>query len=192
MVDDRDTGEHFFDVLPDQVKGEVRVSASRIAYLTAQIDFLDREVARYRQIVETERIRYATEITELELAADCRSDDEARRFRAQTKTLHDSYRSRLGAQQIEHDEALSASVAAHHRELEAERKRYEDTAARTLPRLADAYATNRARSTIAITESPGGGKRPDYVIACGGPRTRAARPVGADCHSATRRASVPR
>lgn len=130
MADDGDAAEGFLDAPSERPHREVRVSAGRLADLSTQIEFLDGEVARYRQLVETERIRHATEITELELAADSRIDDQARRFRLQTKTLHDAYRSQLAAQQIEHEEALSAQVAEHAELLAAERRRYEEMSTR--------------------------------------------------------------
>lgn len=125
MIDDRDTGEHFLDVLAERPPTALHVSAARVADLATQIEFLDSEVARYRRLIEAERIRHATELAELRLDADSRVDEERRKARVEKESLLDTQRRQLSALQLEHEAALSSLVTEHADALAAERRRYE-------------------------------------------------------------------
>lgn len=153
MPDDRDTGEHFIGSLVERPEGEVQVSARRIADLATQIDFLDLEVSRYRQMLEAERISHATELGEIQLDADTRLDEERRKFRNQAKTIHDSYRALLADQQIEFERVLSEATASHERVLIAERSRYESIVDEQRSRHESVLDSSRRQSIDEVTSS---------------------------------------
>lgn len=129
MTDDRDTGEHFLDLLAERPPTGLHVSASRVADLATQIEFLEREGVRYRRLIEAERIRHATELADLQLDADSRVDDERRKARTEREALLEAQHRRLATLQIEHETALSALLTAHADALATERRRYESMSA---------------------------------------------------------------
>jgi hypothetical protein len=127
VTDSRDTGEHFLGPLTDQPGSGAQVSARRVADLSTQLRFLDREIGRYRDLLEQERIRHATEMANLQLESDTRLDEMRREERARSTALHDSYRALLSERQIEFEQSLSEAAATNAAELANERNRYHQT-----------------------------------------------------------------
>jgi len=127
MTNAPDTGEHFLGPLEADDESAAQSTARRVADLSTQIDFLDREIARYRELLERERIRHSTEFANLQLETDHRLDEIRRNERLQTQNLHDSYRKLLSERQVEFEAAISEAAAASAAELSEERRRYEET-----------------------------------------------------------------
>lgn len=100
--------------------------ARRIADLTSQIDFLNNEVARYRELLETERIRHATELANQQLATDGKVDAIRRDTRLELQAVHASYRNLMTEQQLEYEEALSAAAAESASALQEEQDRHQE------------------------------------------------------------------
>jgi hypothetical protein len=123
-TDALDTGEHVTGALDNEHDGLAQISASRLTDLAVQIDFLDREVTRYRGLVEHERIRHSTELADLQLDADTKLDEMRSEERQHSQSLHDSYRSLLSERQVEFEQLLSAASAANATDLTDERHRH--------------------------------------------------------------------
>jgi len=153
MTDTRDTGEHFLAPAWAEDDKEAKSSARRIADLTAQVNFLDKEIARYREVLEHDRIRSATEIGEVKLAADTRFDNLRREERRQSQALHDSYRSLLNERQMEFEAALSKSAAENAAALAAERSRFEEALAHEKVRREEALDAGRRQTIEEVNSS---------------------------------------
>ena len=153
MVDERDTGEHFIGPIGDEPELNVQISARRVADLTSQIEFLDREIARYRQLVEAERIRHATELADLQLETDTEIDRLRREERLETQALHDSYRSLMNERQIEHEQALSKATASSAAAVAQERERYDQLLARERGRRDVLLEAGRKQAVEELSES---------------------------------------
>jgi len=126
MGDSRTTGEHFFGNLASQpVPLSAEGASRRIADLEAQMEFLDREIARYRSLIESERIKHSTEMANHQLQSDTRLDNLRREQRGEIHLLHESYRSKLSNRQVESEERLSKAAAEAAKDLAAERERHE-------------------------------------------------------------------
>lgn len=147
MTDTNDTGEHFLAPAWAAGDGDDKSSARRIADLSAQIAFLDQEAARYRELLENDRIRNATKIGELKLAADTRFDNLRREERNRSQALHDSYRTLLNERQMEFEAALTKASAESAAALAEERGRFEEILASEKSRREEALDAIR-RQTI--------------------------------------------
>ena len=153
MVDERDTGEHFIGPIGDESELNVQISARRVADLASQIEFLDREIARYRELLETERIRHATEIADLQLKTDTEIDQLRREERLETQALHDSYRTLMNERQIEHEQALSKAAASSAAAVGNERERYDQLLARERSRRDVLLEAGRNQAVEELSES---------------------------------------
>lgn len=152
-TDTRDTGEHFLGALDQEPDGLAQISARRLADLATQIDFLDREVARYRELLEHERIRHSTELADLQLEADTRLDELRREERHQTQALHDSYRALLSERQIDFENALSAAASASASDLADERRRHQEILDREHSRRDAILEASRRQAIEEINEA---------------------------------------
>lgn len=152
-ADTTDTGEHFFGALVREPPGSNQISAQRIADLTSQIEFLDREIVRYRELLEHQRIRFATNIADVQLASDTSLDELRRHSRSETQALHDSYRAAMTAQQVEFDQLLSNERSASAAELAELQQRQQETLERVHARNADALEANRQQTADEASES---------------------------------------
>jgi hypothetical protein len=152
-TDARDTGEHFLGALDNEPDGRAQISARRLADLAVQIDFLDREIARYRELVEHERIRHSTELADRQLEADTKLDEIRREERHQTQALHDSYRALLSERQVEFEQGLSAASAANAAELIDERQRHQEILEHTHTRRDVVLEASRRQTIDEINES---------------------------------------
>lgn len=147
MTDASNSDEQFLAPAWAEADGEDKSSARRIADLSAQISFLDQETARYRELLENDRIRNATKIGELQLAADTRFDNMRREERNRSQALHDSYRSLLNERQMEFEAALSKASTESAAALAEERRRSEEILASEKARREEALEAIR-RQTI--------------------------------------------
>lgn len=143
------------DALPAPVTA-VAPSASalrRVDDLVDQIRFLDQEVARYRELVESERIHHARELNDQQLAADARLDQHRRDARRQTKSLHDSYRLLLSERQVELDQALSNAAGEHANQLDDERARHQEILDQERTRRDHLLASSRQQAIDELTDA---------------------------------------
>jgi len=152
-TDARDTGEHFFGSLVNEQPVPTRASAQRAADLAAQIEFLDREVSRYRDLLATERIKHSTGLADLQLASDTRLDALQQEQRKQTQALHDSYRALLNNRQVEFDQALSEATNGRATELADELGRQRESLDRAQARREIVLGANHQQTVDEMHEA---------------------------------------
>jgi len=152
-TDARDTGEHFFGSLVNEQPVPTRASAQRAADLAAQIEFLDREVSRYRDLLATERIKHSTGLADLQLASDTRLDALQQEQRKQTQALHDSYRTLLNNRQVEFDQALSEATNGRATELADELGRQRESLDRAQARREIVLGANHQQTVDEMHEA---------------------------------------
>jgi hypothetical protein len=152
-TDAQDNGEHVIGALDNEHDGLAQISARRLADLAVQIDFLDREVARYRGLVEHERIRSSTDLADLQLEADTKLDEMRSQERRQSEALHDSYRALLSERQVEFEQSLLAASAANATELTDERQRHHEILEHEHSRRDALLETSRKQTIDEINES---------------------------------------
>jgi hypothetical protein len=153
VAEPRDPGEApFASHVRDPGPGP-EISNHRLEDLTSQIDFLDREVIRYRELLEQERIRQSTKLADQQLLADTQLDELRRAERRQAQTLHDSYRSLLSERQVEFEQTLSKAAAETAAELAEERRRYEEMLGEERSRSEVMAEANRQQVIDELNES---------------------------------------
>lgn len=152
-TDTRDTGEHLVGALDNEPAGLAETSARRLADLAVQIDFLDREIVRYRELLEHERIRHSTGLADRQLQADIKLDEIRREERHQTQALHVSYRALLSERQVEFEQRLSAASAVNAAELIDERRRHQEILERANARRDVLLKAGRRQTIDEIKES---------------------------------------
>jgi len=125
----------------------------RVEDLSAQIEFLDSETARYRESLEAERVRHAKELLDLTHQTDRLVDDARRNERQRVDEVHDSYRSQLVDRQMELEATITDLNAQHVRELHAERERHKDIIADQRMRLEHTSSTAAEQLTEELTDA---------------------------------------
>lgn len=153
MTDSGETSEHFLGPLTGEPGSGAHISASRVEDLSTQLDFLNREISRYRDLVEQERILHATEVANLQLESDTRLDELRREERARSADLHDSYRALLSERQIEFEQSYSEAAAAAATELANERVRHRQTLRRNRDRRHALLEATRKQAVDEADES---------------------------------------
>lgn len=153
VADPSDTGEAPFASLVRNPGPNPEISNHRLEDLTSRIDFLDREVVRYGELLERERIRRSTQLADQQLLADTKLDELRRAERRQAQTLHDSYRALLSERQVEFEQTLSKTSAETAAELAEERHRYEEMLSQERSRNEIMAKANRQQLIDELNES---------------------------------------
>lgn len=126
--------------------------SGRIEDLLVQIQHLDQELMRSREILEQERLHHATQAANAQLIADTRLDELRREELNRTQAMHESYRALLNERQLEFEAALSATVAAGAAQLEDEQHRHEKMLRQERDRHAKQEDAGQRREFAALSE----------------------------------------
>jgi len=146
--DDQQSEDNIFGSL---VSSEEELSPQgalqRIEDLTTQVSFLDAELSRYRDILERERIKSATDLADQQLLSDTKLDDLRREQRREFQALADVQRAKLDERQVDFEQQLSRLAARNAELLEEERARHQEIlqVERTRRDIKIATARNQAR-----------------------------------------------
>ena len=143
---------------------ELEVRAQRIEDLETQVEFLDDEVQRYREQLESHRIEQSRLVANLAVQADAALDEHRRAQQAEIEELHDHYRDAIAARQIGFDEQLAALEVKHQRDLDnqhgvyeqrlsAERRRVDIEISAAQSRISEEHNSDAASKLNAVTHT---------------------------------------